>query len=367
MKTVRFFRYTFIILFYFFLSQNSNAQLSSTQSQEINKIVTKLYDEGKIHGGILIAEGDSIIYQNAFGMADRTLEVPNTTKTRFTTNSLGKMFTAILTLQLVEDDSISLNDPISKHLPWFEHPRAVDITIHHLLSHRSGLKGYFLEQMNGNLKFFIPQREVLDEMAKLELNFEPGMGYDYSNTGYLLLGEIIVKYRKDDFYNVLKERIYDPLHMTSTYNSKSVYGPGAPVYYLEDGSPATPFPHDNYKGDGGAKSTLQDLHKFMLVIGTDKLLNEDSWDLMFQKHSLPEEANRPFGAHFDPYGYGCSISNLPYKNDEKAMAIGHGGAGYGSSNYMLKFFNSNRIIINWNNEFLPPKLNELFEELANLE
>ncbi len=360
------FRNAIIIFFCCLLFQKSNAQLKSSHSQEIDRIVSKLYDEGKIHGGILIAEGDSIIYQNAFGMADRTLEIPNTTKTRFVINSMGKMFTAILTLQLVEDDSISLNDPISKHLPWFEHPRAEDITIHHLLSHRSGLKGYFLEQMNGNLEIFIPQREVLNEMAKLELNFDPGKGFDYSNTGYLLLGEIIMKYRKADYYDVLKDRIFIPLQMISTYNSKSIYGPGAPVYYLQDGSSATPFPHDNYRGDGGSKSTLQDLHKFMLAVGTDKLLSKESWDLMFLKHSLPEEALRSFGAHFEPYGYGCSILNLPYKGNEKAQAIGHGGAGYGSSNFMLKFLDSNRIIINWNNEFLPPKLNELFEELAKL-
>jgi CubicO group peptidase (beta-lactamase class C family) len=180
------------------------------------------------------------------------------------------------------------------------------------------------------------------------------------------LGEIIMKYRKADYYDVLKSRIFVPLEMTSTYHSKSIYGPGSPVYYLQDGSPATPFPNDNYKGDGGSKSTLQDLHILMLAIGTDELLRKESWDLMFQKHSLPSEATAAFGAHFDPYGYGCSILHLPFKDDKKEKAIGNGGAGFGSSNYMLKFLDSNRIIINWNNEFLPPKLNKLFEELAKL-
>lgn len=360
------FRFALIISFCCLLFQNVSAQLSIAHSQEIDSIVSKLYDEGKIHGGILIAEGDRIIYQNAFGMADRTLNIPNSIKTRFNINSMGKMFTAILILQLAEEDSISLSDPISKHLPWFEHPRASEITIHHLLAHRSGLKGYFDEQINGRLDYFITQREVLNKMAQLELNFEPGEGFDYSNTGFLLLGEIIMKYREADYYTVLKDRIFDPLQMVSTYNSKSTYGPGAPVYYLGNGDAATPFPHDNYKGDGGSKSTLQDLHKFMLAVGTDKLLKEESWEVMFQKHSLPEEANRQFGAHFEPYGYGCSILNLPLKGDEKARAIGHGGAGYGSSNFMLKYLDSNRIIIHWNNVFLPPKLFELYEELAKL-
>lgn len=355
----------YLLLFYF-VNQSAIAQLESSQYSEIDKIISKLYDEGKFHGGILIAEGENVVYQNAFGMADRNLEIPNTIKTRFVINSMGKMITAILILQLVEEDSIALNDPISKHLPWFKHSRANAITIHQLLSHRSGLKGYFDEQIEGRLDFFIPQREVLDAMAQLDLNFEPGKGFDYSNTGYLLLGEIIMKYRDDDYYEVQRKRIFEPLQMNSTYNSTSIYGPGAPVYYLQDGSPATPFPHSNYKGDGGSKSTLQDLHKLMLAIGTDKLLKSESWNVMFQKHSLPEEAKRPFGAHFDPYGYGCSVLNLPYKNENKELAIGHGGAGYGSSNYMLKFIDSNRIIILWNNEFLNPMPMELFEELSKL-
>ena len=349
-----------------FVFQNAVAQLTQSNYQELENISQRLYAEGKIHGGILIAEGENVIYQNAFGMADRNLYIPNTIKTRFVINSMGKMFTAILTLQLVEDDSIALEDPISKHLPWFKHSRADDITIHHLLSHRSGIKGYFDEQIKGNLEVFIPQREVLDRMAQLELNFEPGQGFDYSNTGYLLLGEIIMKYRNADYYDVQKNRIFIPLGMTSSYNSTSIYGPGSPVYYLQNGSHATPFPHSNYRGDGGTKSTLQDLHLFMIAVGSDKLLKKESWDLMFKKHSLPEEATRPFGAHFEPYGYGCSVMNLPYEGENHALAIGHGGAGYGSSNYMLKFIDSDRIIILWNNEFLNPLPGDLLEEIAKL-
>jgi CubicO group peptidase (beta-lactamase class C family) len=359
-------KYIIHIFFWLLTIQYSTGQLDTTHFSRINNIMEKLYKEGKIHGGVLIAEGENIIYQNAFGMADRTLEIPNTTKTRFVINSMEKMFTAILTLQLVEDDLISLHDPVSKHIPWFKHPRAGDITIHQLLSHRSGLKDYFGEQLNGTLDFFIPQREVLDKMAQLELNFEPDTGYDYCNTGFLLLGEIIMKYYNDDLYNVLQDQIYKPLDMKNTYNSTSVYGPGAPVYYRQDGSPATPFPHSNYRGDGGAKSTLEDLHKFMVALGSEKLLRPESWEIMFQKHSLPEEAFRDFGPHYFPYGYGSNIYELPHDDGDTASAIGHSGAGIGSSNIMIKFKDSNRIVILWNNEFLRPVSNELFDELSRL-
>lgn len=359
-------KYLLIFLLSLFIAENIHAQLDASHSDEIDKVLANLHEEGKIHGGVLVAEGEDIVYQGAFGMADRTLGIPNAANTRFVINSMEKMFTAILTLQLVEEGSISLEDPVSKHLPWFKHPRADEITIHQLLSHRSGLRGYFREQMNGNLDFFIPQREVLDRMAQLELNFEPGQGFDYSNTGFLLLGEIIMKYREADYFDVVQDRIFTPLDMESTYNSTSIYGPGAPVYYLQDGSAATPFPHGNYRGDGGSKSTLEDLHKFMLALGSEKLLKPESWSIMFKKHSRPEEATREFGAHHFPYGYGCSIYELPHTGKSAAEAIGHAGAGYGSSNLMLKFTESDRIVILWNNEFLRPVPQGLFEELSRL-
>ncbi|WP_053969900.1 serine hydrolase [Mangrovimonas sp. ST2L15] len=354
------------IVFCFLFFHYVSAQLKASQYSQIDQIMEKLYADGDIHGGILIAEGKQIIYEKAFGMADRNLEIPNTTNTSFVINSMGKMFTAILTLQLVEEGLIRLDDPITKHLPWFKHPKAKDITVHQLLSHRSGLKGYFDEQIDGRLEFFLPQREVLDRMAQLELNFEPNTGYDYSNTGYLLLGELIMKYRQVDYYEVQQQRIFKPLGMVNTYNSISVYGPGAPVYYLSDGSAATPFPHGNYRGDGGAKSTLHDLHTFMLALGSEQLLKPESWKLMFTEYSFPEEAKRPFGAHFYPYGYGCGFFELPFSRGKKAIAIGHAGAGYGSSNLMIKFQDHDRIIILWNNEYLNPMPMALFEALAQL-
>lgn len=347
-------------------SQFTYAQSNNKDKKaRIHEVATKLYKEGKLHGGVLVAEGENIIYQGAFGMADRDLGVPNTEKTRFIINSMGKMFTAILILQLAEEGQLKVSDPISKHLPWFEHPRAKDITIHQLLSHRSGLKGYFMEQLEGRLEFNLYQRDMLEKMAQTELNFEPDTAFDYCNTGYVLLGEIIMKYRgTTDYNNILQERIFKPLGMKNTYHSASVYGPGAPVYYKQDGSPATPFPHINYKGDGGSKSTLQDLHKFAMAIGSEKLLTKASWNLAFTPHSLPEEAKRVFGAHFDPYGYGYSVLSLPYAKNKKAKAVGHGGAGIGSTDFLVRYTDSERIIINWNNEFLNPVLTELFEAVA---
>ena len=302
---------TFVLILVF---HSATAQLTRSNHQEIDKIFERLYTDGKIPGGILLAEGENVIYQNAFGMADPNLEITNTVKTRFTINSMGKMFSAILVLQLVEDDSISLDDPISMHLPWFKHSRAADIRIHHLLSYRFVLRDYFYEQMEGKLDFFISQREILSQLAKYELQFEPGGCFDYCNTGYLLLGEIVMTYRNADFPDILRNRIFEKLGMSNTYLSPSVYGPGTPVYYLQNGSAATPYPYSFYSGDGGSNSTYGDLHKYMLALDSVDLLTIESWALMFQKHSLPLEATRPFGAHFNTYGYGFSFWSYPMRD-----------------------------------------------------
>ena len=299
-------------------------------------------------------------------MADRNLGIANNVKTRFNISSMGKLITAILLMQLVEEELINLDDPISMHLDFFEHPRADDITVHHLLSHRSGLADFFYEQMEGRLDFFVSQREVLDHISKIELEFEPDNGFNYTNSGYLLLAEIIMKYRKDDYYKIEEERIFKPLGMINSYNSPSKYGPGSSINYLKDGSPALPARSISYRGGGGEKSTLGDLHKFMAAIGTEILLKPESWELIFKKHSLPEEATRKFGPNFLPYGYGCNITESPYEKEYTSKTIGVGGVGYGSSSSMTKFIDKGRIIIIWNNEFRPPMPSGLLEELAKL-
>ncbi|WP_276207513.1 serine hydrolase domain-containing protein [Wenzhouxiangella sp. XN201] len=283
---------------------------------------------------------------------------------RFNINSMGKMFTAILIMQLVEEGKLALDDPLSRHLPQFEHPRAGEVSIHMLLSHRSGIPDYFMIQLRGAIPMEADRASILRTIAGMKLDFEPGTMFHYSNTGYVLLGMLIESKYGKPFGEVLDEKIFHPLGMEDTVFDFDVFGDRVPKYYTQDGQVRdTPLPF--FIGDGGQTSSLRDMHRFMLSLGSEQLLSAKSWERMFTPHSLPSEA--PEGAwppaHQDPYGYGFSLPRLPFSEEATELAAGHGGAGLGS-NYAVRFLNSGRIVIVWNNIMKKPKLPEVFEYLA---
>ena len=332
---------------------------------ELQRLIRQLYVQGDFHGGILIAEGKEVIVQDAWGIADHEKGQVLTPEHRFNVNSMGKMFTAILIMRLVEEGRLELDDPLSRYLPQLDHPRSDDVSIHMLLSHRSGIPDYFINQLRGEIPMEADLPSILRTVARMELDFEPGTMFHYSNTGYLLLGMIIEREYGKSFAEVLEEQLFHPLGMEDTALDFDVFGDRVPKYYMQDGrvrEGSDPF----FVGDGGQTSSLQDMHRFMLALGSEQLLSEESWERMFTPHSLPSEALE--GAwpppHQVPYGYGFSLLQLPYSEGSTALAAGHGGAGLGS-NYAVRYLNSGRIVIVWNNMSKPPLLPEVFEYLAS--
>ena len=112
--------------------------------EPIEAIARRLFEAGKFHGGLLVAEGEETIYRGAFGFADRERGIPNSPDTHFPIFSITKPFTAVLVLQLVEEESLQLDETVWQYLPSFPSEAADRITIHHLLCHASGLPDYLL-------------------------------------------------------------------------------------------------------------------------------------------------------------------------------------------------------------------------------
>ena len=333
--------------------------------EPLSDFVGKLYVEGKIHGGVLVANGHEILYKDAWGIARKSTNTALNGNELFSINSMGKMFTAILALQLVEEGVISLEDNLSTLFEDFKHPKSSEITLHHLLSHRSGIRDYFLLQLNGKLSFELSRDEMLVKVSKMDLKFAPGTKFNYSNTGYILLSLIVEKYRNKNFNLVMKERIFDVLEMKNTM-PRSDIDPGKLVDYFRSDGSVVKLAADDYGGDGGEISTLEDMHTFMLSLGSDKLLSKAMWTLAFTPHSLPSEAPEDAWPppHQSPYGYGFSILELPLYDNETAKAVAHGGAGMGTC-FALRYLDSKRIIINWNNIFKDPILTDLINYLSS--
>lgn len=353
-------RLIFVLIFVTFYTNPGFAQKS--KAEEIDSVATELFETDQIYGGILIAEGDEIIYNNAFGMSDKAAKTPNSGNSLFPINSMTKSFTAVLILQLYEEELIKLNDPISLYVPDFKHPKANQITIHDLLSHRSGLQDYFLLQLNEKIQFDISMNDMLDKIEVMELEFDPGTGFSYNNTGYVLLAKTVQNLRQLSFKEALKKYIFDPLDMTRTVYSSTDKLIGSVKLYDQNGQVAQTNKY--FIGDAGIFSTAKDLHKFLLSINSDKLLSIDTWKLALTPHSLPKEAKREFPAHFSPYGYGFGLTEWPYENTENKLTASHGGTGFGASSYMTRFIGSERIVILWNNQYKSPVQPIIYEIIA---
>lgn len=331
---------------------------------ELQQLIRQLYVQGEFHGGILIADGEKVVVEEAWGIADHREGRVLSPEHRFSINSMGKMFTAILVMQLVEESRLALDDPLSRHIPEFGHPRAGDVTIHMLLSHRSGVPDYFINQLRDMIPMDLDMPTILDIVAGMELDFEPGTMFHYSNTGYVLLGMIVEREYGKPFAEVLEEQLFQPLGMDATTHDPELIGDRVPDYYMRDGR-VIESREGIFTGDGGETSSLRDMHRFMLALGSEQLLDEGSWDLVFTPHSLPSEV--PEGAwppaHQDPYGYGFTLPQLPYSGESMALAAGHGGAGLGT-NYAVRFLDGDRVVIIWNSMPKKPKRMEIFEYLA---
>jgi CubicO group peptidase (beta-lactamase class C family) len=163
---------------------------------------------------VAVVENGQVAYAKAFGKADIGENRPATASTRYAIGSVSKQFTAAALLLLAEQGKLSLNDKVGKYLP--DLTRAREVTIRELLSHTSGYEDYAPQD------YMIPAwtrpitpPEILDQWAKKPLNFDPGTRWQYSNTNYVIAGQIFEKVSGQPLVAFLREKIFGPLGMTT--------------------------------------------------------------------------------------------------------------------------------------------------------
>jgi CubicO group peptidase (beta-lactamase class C family) len=169
----------------------------------------------KFHGAILVAREGEVAYAQGFGTADPVAAQPNTVSTRFRLGFLSEQFTAAAILQLRDRGHLDLDDPISRWLPAF--PAGERITVRHLLSHRSGVPDY-IDAPDFHAWKAEPHttEEMLDRIAAMPLEFEPGTDFSLTNSGYYLLGAIIEKATGQPYGEFVRASLFRPLGMTQT-------------------------------------------------------------------------------------------------------------------------------------------------------
>ncbi len=209
---------TIVCLMFAVLALAATPSFAQGNIGKLDGLLSEYHRAGEFNGVVLVAKGDRVIHQSTVGNAVMEWEIPNTIETRFRIGSVTKQFTAALILQLVEDGLIELNAPMSRYLPDYPKAQADKVTIHHLLTHTSGIPSYtnmpeFTQQM---MRTRYEREAFLKIFSELPLEYEPGELFRYNNSGYFILGVIIEKVTGKGYDQVLRERITTPLGLANT-------------------------------------------------------------------------------------------------------------------------------------------------------
>jgi CubicO group peptidase (beta-lactamase class C family) len=246
-------------------------------------------------GTVLIGKGNELLLAASCGEASKRFHVPVGMKTKFNIGSMNKMFTSVAIMQLVEKGMLSVDDPIGKYVDesWFPREITDVVTIHHLLTHTSGLGSYFNETFDaGSRKRWRELDDYKELIAADTLAFEPGTDWAYSNTGMFMLGVVIESVTGgsylDECSSGWKNNLYE---------------------HVIRGGPA-----------GGGFSTAPDLFQFARALQTGVLVSEESLETIWTDH-------------FDAgYGYGFGV-----REGAAGKVVGHGG-GFTGINANLDIF-----------------------------
>lgn len=299
--------------------------------------MAKLGDKGAFSGALLIARGEKVLFTTAAGEASKAFHVPNNIDTKFNLGSMNKMFTSTAIVRLAEQGKLSFSDPISKYIDesWLPKEVTDKITIHHLLTHSSGLGSYFNETYDKSSRELFRRLDDYKPLIKDDRPaFEPGARFQYSNTGMFLLGVVIEKVSGQDYFDHIRQAIYEPAGMKNT----DCYEMDYPVENLAIGySPdwKSPYGWQNnlykhvIKGGpaGGGFSTVNDLHKFALALLSGKLVSKESLQTMWTDHL---KAN---------YGYGFTVVE-----DAAGKRVGHSGGFAGINSRLDIYLDSGSIV-----------------------
>jgi len=192
----------------------------------MDQIVQSYVADTKFMGSVLVARDGNVILDKGYGFADLEWHIPNSPSTKFRLGSITKQFTAASILLLEERGQLKIDDPAKQYLP--EAPAAWDkVTIHHLLTHTSGIPNFtsFPDYRSTEGTPTTPE-QLVARFRDRPLNFQPGDRWEYSNSGYVLLGYLIEKISGQSYRDFVQENIFTPLAMNdSGYDSNSAVIP----------------------------------------------------------------------------------------------------------------------------------------------
>ncbi|EJL30381.1 penicillin-binding protein, beta-lactamase class C [Caulobacter sp. AP07] len=229
---------------------------------------------GLFSGAVLVARSDRTLFRAAHGLADHDRRRANTPGTRFCIGSMGKMFTAVAIVQLIQAGRLGLTDTVATHLPDYPNPAlARRLTIEQLLTHTGGTGDIFGPFHDAHAAELVTLADYVRLYGPRAPVFEPGARWGYSNYGFVLLGAILERVGGQPYEAWFAERVFRPAGMTATSQRPDGGGPTALPYTgtVRSGLHA-PTPYLGLPA-GGGYSTVDDLRAFATALNDHRLLD----------------------------------------------------------------------------------------------
>jgi CubicO group peptidase (beta-lactamase class C family) len=315
-----------LLLSSFCLAQDKISNESVTRMEQI----IQAYVPSKFMGSVLVAQDGKVLLDKGYGFANLEWNVPNTPTTKFRLGSITKQFTAASILLLEEQGKLKVEDPVKKYMP--DAPAAWDkITIFHVLTHTSGIPSFtgFPDFESHEAQAMTPEK-LVEWFRDKPLEFEPGTKWNYSNSGYVLLGYLIEKISGESYSEFVQQNIFTPLGMKdSGYDSNSAiiahraagYTPG------KSGAVNAGFVHMSIPFSAGALySTTEDLLRWEQGLFGGKVLTAAS----LAKMTTPFKQD---------YAFGLGVST---QNGHKMIAHDGGIQGF---NTALAYYPDDKLVV----------------------
>jgi CubicO group peptidase (beta-lactamase class C family) len=298
----------------------------------LDEYLTSLSDAYKFSGSVLIAKKGKVLFEKGYGWKNAATHTKNDGYGIFQIGSITKTFTATVVLKLAEEGRLSIKDRLSKYFPDFR--QAADVTIEELLSHTSGIPDYNADETDTIAWTPVSKALIWGLFDTKPLDFKPGTAYEYSNSGYFVLGQIIEKVTRKPYEQAVREMILEPLHMTHSgfdfiHLADSLKVTGYAVYEADRQRPVHLIDSTVSYAAGGMYSNTTDLFAWSRAIPTHQILSADTWQKAFTPFTKGLERR---GRSPATYGYGWIIDTI---NGQKY--VGHAGGIMGFNCYFLYF------------------------------
>lgn len=297
---------------FFLVTQLCVAHLVFAQGYKLDSLLSAYAKLNKFNGSVLVAKNGVILLNKGYGYCDAAVKAPNDRQTIFQLGSITKQFTSAVILKLEEEKKLSVSDKLSKYFP--DYPKGDSITIEELLTHTSGIYNYTNdgEFMKNEITKPATREKIMALFRNKPLDFSPGTGWNYSNSGYCLLGYIIEDVTKKTYEQAVRKYIFTPLHMTHSgfdFTNLKSNEKATGYFKLNDKETvAAPIVDSSVSFSAGAiYSTTADLYLWHKALEKNMILSK-------------EQQERAYTPVKNNYGYGWGIDST-----EGKRRVSHGG------------------------------------------